>query len=193
MSEEKPQKKTTMIVIVLSIFFVVIISCVIVFLVNFLNPKTVYRSSGSEDIDITSLYCKTTDLEKYFFKDDRALATLHEIKVTFNNGVADKISYTYTATYGNAEMVEKAHSNLAYNYNVYMGGRDIEYGLLHENYAELGDSLRINLVGDKDNLNSNTGVMFFLDTNSVRQFNKLKDVDLQTAYQNIGFDCKIND
>lgn len=123
-----------------------------------------------------------------FFDTKNALNVEQKIKMTFTEGVPNKLNYLYEGSYASVETADKASNLLHADYNIYMADKAES---LTPNFSVIDNELKINLFADKSQMNAKVGRLFFLSSDEATNFTSYKDEDLMRLYQNKGFSCKL--
>lgn len=173
--------------IVLTTFF--FIAGIIILLIFLLHGNETLFSEQSSNVQMSALYCNASEPEHPFFTVDTAVETLHEIKVIFRAEQTYRISYNYYGTFTNRVNAEKAAALLHGDYNIYMGQHSMNAEMLFPTFINSDLRVKINLYGEKSQVNSTTGILFFLNADESSKFNEYDIESLNSIYKNKGFEC----
>lgn len=164
----------------------------VIFLINILTVKETYTSANNTVTNINSLYCRATNLEKSYFDVTGTKSALHEIKVTFEEEKTNLISYTFTGTYNSEEDAKTHRDTMLAKLWKYLGANGFKHDYLKDDFSIIDNILRVNVIGNKDTLNSTTASVFSLETSEATRFNNQTIDSLKKIYGAKGFECKIN-
>ena len=177
-------KKTNSFIIILAMFATALIAF---FLFIIFNGKETYTSSQDDDVKVGVVVCNAGNLEDGFFNDDSAEKFEQEIKITFNNGVVDKMSYNLAIEYQNDELARKKNAIFHANYNKSMGKEAED---LIPTFYDSGQDVKIGLFVNKKSLNNVVGKIFYLTDSERMKLFQLTPDDVIKIYEDVGFACK---
>lgn len=154
------------------------------------SERETKTSEPQAETAVSALYCKSAVPVEPFFDSRSASEALHEIKVTFNKGVPDKFSYTYSGVYGSESEADQMRSRFHADYNIYLGTNNVNQESLYPTFTFDGAKAKINLFGvGEESLNSVTARFFFLSADVVRELETYSSDELMKIYADRGFSC----
>ena len=158
-------------------------------LYSFFNGNETYVSGGNEGESVSALDCKATAVSNPFFVSNTAQSVTHEIKVTFADGKANKLSYNYYGTYETPALAETANATLHADYNIYMGENGLSAERLYPTFVAVDNTVKINLFAEKGKLDVPTGKIFFLKADEAVDFFTYSSTVVSKIYNVQGFNC----
>lgn len=187
MEKEKNNKKN----IVRAVVFAVIVGIValVIFLLTYRAETHIYESY--QDVDVSSLVCKSSDNESAFFNSETANSVVHKIKIIYSNEVVDKLSYEFEGIYNSEESAEQDNAVLHARYNIYLSQYDMDSESLTPIFQTVDNKMRIKLYLDSyGKMNSVYGKLFFIGDGSMDTIAKKSVDETRKIYENKGFLCE---
>ncbi len=178
-------KQKWVVSITLGLFFL-LIGLIVFWLTN------VNETRKTSDNNITSvgvLECKSARPINAFFDSQTATSAEQKIKITFKDDKADKISYDYVGTYDNDKQASDDRTTFAIKYDLELGENKNKQKSLTANFSASGNTARITIYTEQDNLNADIAKFFFLGQNEYKDVGTLSADTLKRLYQGKGFTC----
>ncbi len=167
---------------VLSLIIILIIT-VLIFMI--INSKETYTSDNDNKISTESIYCYSSSIDAPFFRSAYANTETHEIKVIFDDGLADKITYTYKGTFSNNKDAEQMNADSQARYNIYMGS---DGDKLSATFNVIENTYNVVVYGKAANFDNKIAAIFYLD-NLSKKLDKYSSDELMRLYKEKGFKC----
>lgn len=190
MSENKGSRVNTMMIAAL----VLVVGAVILAIMWLLTNRHETKISNTINTDnYSSLICESNSPEEPFFVSKSVQRFTHELKVMFNNGHLNDISYRYEGTYNSNDVAETAMAEMHADYNKYMSGGGVYQEKLNPVFATDKTKTRISLYAEPDKLNNVVARLFFLGEDDLNKLGSYSQSDLKELYEKKGFSCTIHD
>ena len=149
-----------------------------------------HTSREVQTVEAEIMVCEAAAPRDPLFSVEGAEDVEHEIKVTYKNGLADKISYELQAELNSPEAAEHAEATTHATYNNFMGTNASDFSA---NFMPIGDDYKLNITADIDKLTPTSARIFFIER---EQFESLKEFgidDIKRFIQTAGFHCEQED
>ncbi len=180
-------------VIIPLVCLVIAIGAVVAWLLFTFVPKETHTSDDNQTEAIGILYCSSeSPTEDVFFVSDKASGVKHEIKVSFIDGIADKINYTYTGNFDSGETAESTLSFLQGKYNIYMAETGVHFSDLYPTFSVFGTSGVINLFFQEKTITPKTVKIVFLSSKEFANIKTYSIDDFKRVYETKNFVCSTN-
>lgn len=178
-------------VVIITLCFIVVVAIVVIALLNIFKPKETYIKSKDSFEAISSLYCTSSNVNGAFFHDETARKEVNEIKFSYKDGKIDKMQFTYTGDYPNAEMAKSASDRMHYNYNTFMDNTSVKFSDLSPNFSVIDKQVIVNLFFDEKTATAETASLLFLTDSDTGNYKNNTLSTMKKKYENKGFSCKI--
>lgn len=188
-SSSKRAKQVWSLVAVIIVVVAVIVALVLIGNLVFKNQEQRISSNEGQTV-VRSMDCVAKQPQDAFFQDELATEAEHEIKVTYRNNDANKISYVYDGEYATFNDAEDAEAKLHADYNIYM--KDLADSF-SPNFSVIEDELKVSLFADAYDLGSATARMFFITPEEFENMEDYNIDDLKQIYESKGFQCEFDD
>ena len=184
-------RKKTKTIATVGLAFTVVAVVTAVLLVNLFSTKETYKTNSDTTTTVLSLHCKNvTTPEGAFFHSDGAAKELTEVKFTFKDGEADKMSFTYTGNYADKATATKTSSEMHAKYNLYMDSTDVKFSDLSPNFSVIDNQIIISLFFDDVTLTAGTAPLLMLEPADASRVKQYSVDTLSKYYKSMGFSCE---
>ena len=193
MSQEDDRKKKKLIIDAVIVAAIVGIIALAIMLLTYKRETRITDTYANVDKAALSCY-SDNNTESGFFYSDAVSKVRHEIKIVYNDGSIDKVSYAYSGEYDSSDAAEHDDAVLHARYNIYMGEHDMNSGSLNPVFISSGNKLTISLYLDGyKKMNSVLGKLFYIGSASMETIGKNSVEETKKHYENKGFSCEIQD
>lgn len=176
-------------VAVMTCIFVLVAILMALLLIKLFEPHETHTSDENTTTVVAALSCKSANMPEAFFHSEEASSEAQEVKITMQDNRADKVSFTYTGTFANAEEAKRAASDMHADYNIYMGTTTVGFSDLLPNFSTIDKQVVIALYLDEKTLAVGTAPLIFLSESEMKNFNTYSLNNLKKIYTGKGFSC----
>ena len=146
-------------------------------------------STGVQTVNAEAMVCEAAAPRDPLFSVEGAEDVEHEIKVTYKNGLADKISYEFQADLNSPEAAEAAEAETHATYNNFMGTRASDFSA---NFMPIGDDYKLTITADMDSLTPTSAQLFFIERDQFESLKEFSIDDIKRFIQTAGFHCELD-
>lgn len=171
---------------------IVTLAAIVMFALSLIvNTKTIQISSTDKNTIIGLLYCRADTVDDSFFPIQKMNDILHEIKITFKDGIADRINYALSGKYVDKKTAMQAKADANFRLGSYMSKSGLDSSMLNPKISIVDTTLYYNIDGTEDTLNQVSAPVFLLSESMGVNFNKYSQEDFANFYTSKGFSCEI--
>ncbi len=189
MSREKKNNKAIIASVCLAAILVII--CVIIWLLTHQTEE--HYKISNEDVDTTSLECKSTSLEDAFFASKAAQRYEHLFKFLFRNDKLAQASYDYLGVFNSEGAASGASADMQTKYFKYMQDNGFSNTDLNPNFAPVKSKLKISLYWDLSKVFGVAAPVVLMTEDEYNNLDKSGRSEVKRMYEEKGFSCVATD
>ena len=189
MSKERDNKKAIVGVACLAVIMVII--CVVIWLLTHKNEE--HYTISKDDVETTSLECKSTSLEDAFFTSSMVQRYEHLFKFLFKDDRLAQASYDYSGVYNSENAAEGASADMQTKYFKYMQDNGHSNVDLKPNFAPVKSKLKISLYWDLSKVTGVAAPVFLMTDEEYNSLDKSGRSEVKKIYEEKGFSCVATD
>lgn len=173
----------------IAIIICIIITVLITVIIALNNNHEEYKTTSNREQELSLLVCSASSLPNSFFTSSAGTSKKHEVKITFLNGEADKISYTFEGSYNDADAANTESTTMHAQYNKFMSAQNLDINTLSNNFSVYDNTSKITLFADIEKIPPSVSKLFLINTNRIGSIANSSIHDFRKMYSEEGLTC----
>lgn len=190
-NEQKTKKLITDVIVVSAIVGII---ALIIFVLTYRRETHIYETHDNGEASALVCTTNSNDDETDFFSSDSATGVEHRLKLAYNDGKVEKISYEFDGKYDSEEQAKEDKGKFNTDFNLYMGGHGVKYEVLAPVFQFTDNKASVRLyLDDYKNMNSVIARLFYIGSSSIDTIGKNSAEETKKYYEKKGFSCIISE
>ena len=193
---KEPEKKKNKRLVIDAVVMITIVVCIALVIILLTHQTETHTTEEYDDGDAAALVCTSdsNDGEKDFFKSETANRVEHMVKLVYDNGKVEKMSYEFMGDYNSNEEAKDENGKMHTSYNIYLGENGVDHEMLTPVFQYYDNKSIIKLyLDDYRKMNYALGRIFYIGNGMKDVVAKNSIKETKKVYENKGFSCIIND